>query len=136
MKSKGTYILDGKTPVVCEDYQEWAIWLGTTDRTVDLTRVANVEISTVCIGIDLSDTKPPRLFETILSMFEDAQMDPQVADAMKRQFANRIERACTWDEAQLMHNECIDRVKKALAAAEKNLSRKDERDNGSDDLQP
>jgi len=75
MKSKGTYILDGKTPVVCEDYQEWAIWLGTTDRTVDLTRVANVEISTVCIGIDLSDTQPPRLFETMLSMFEDAQVN-------------------------------------------------------------
>ena len=55
---------------------------------------------------------------------------------MKRQFANRIERACTWDEAQLMHNECIDRVKTALAAAERNLSRKAERDNGSDDLQP
>lgn len=136
MKSKGTYILDGKTPVVCEDYQEWAIWLGTADRTVDLTRVANVEISTVCIGLDLSDNQPPRLFETMLCMFEDAQMDPQVAEAMKRQFANRIEKACTWDEAQLMHNECIDRVKKALAAAERSLLRKGERDNDSDNPQP
>ncbi len=136
MKSKGTYILDGKTPVVCEDYQEWAIWLGTTDRTVDLTRVANVEISTVCIGIDLSDNQPPRLFETMMSMIEDDQMDPLLADAMKHQFANRIERACTWDEAQLMHNECIDRVKKAFSAAERNLSRKSQHDNDSGNPQP
>lgn len=136
MKSKGTYILDGKTPVVCEDYQEWAIWLGTAERTVDLTRITNVEISTVCIGVDVSGEQPPRIFETMFCVFEDAKMDPQVAEAMKRQFANRIEKTCTWDEAQLMHNECIDRVKTALAVAERNLSRKAERDNDSDNPQP
>jgi hypothetical protein len=136
MKCKGNYILDGKTPVVCEDYLEWAIWLGTADRTVDVTRVANVEISTVCIGLDLSDDQPPKIFETMMYMIEDAQMDPQVAETMRRQFANYVEKACTWDEAQLMHNECIERVKKALVAAEKNLSRKVERDNGSDNPQP
>lgn len=136
MRTKGQYILEGKTPVACDNFLEWSIWMGTTERKVDLTQIANVEISTVYTGLDLSDAKPPKVFETLIGTVEDVQLDPQVAEALKRQFNNHVEKACTWDEAQLMHNVCIERVKTALAAAERNLSRKAERDNGSDNFQP
>jgi hypothetical protein len=136
MKSKGTYILDGKTPVVCEDYLEWSIWLGTADRKVGFTRIANVDISTVFIGVDMSDDNPPRVFETMLSVFEDEEMAPELAEAMKRQFSNRISRTCSWDEAQIVHDATIEKVKQALVAAEKSLRKKTCLDSDANSHQP
>jgi hypothetical protein len=132
MKSTGTYILDGKTPVVCEDPLQWSIWLGTADRRVALTRVANVEISTVCTGVDLNPlNNPPQVFETMLTLVGGGESRTAVQSAT-RQFKNWIRRSCTWDEAQQVHDEHVALVKEAVAAAEKSISKQAVNDSTND----
>ncbi|AYG48227.1 hypothetical protein DV532_28590 (plasmid) [Pseudomonas sp. Leaf58] len=132
MKSIGTYILDGKTPVGCEDYLQWSIWLGTADRTVALTRVANVKISTVCIGVDLNpENIPPQVFETMLTLVGGDELPATVQNAT-RQFANRGRRSGTWDEAQQVHDEYVALVKEAVAAAKTSISRQAVNDSTND----
>ncbi|MDT8924644.1 hypothetical protein RBE51_17695 [Pseudomonas taiwanensis] len=135
MKSIGTYILDGKTPLVCEDYLQWSNWLGTADRSVALTRVANVKISTVCIGVDLNpENIPPQVFETMLTLVGGGEIPTAVQNAT-RQFANRGRRSGTWEEAQQVHDEHVSLVKEAVAAAEKSISKPAVNDS-ADDPQP
>lgn len=66
----GTYILDAdRRAVACADVMEWAEWMGGGDgishRSVGLTEIGDVQVSTVFLGIDRAfDGGIPLLFET------------------------------------------------------------------------
>jgi hypothetical protein len=99
----GRYILDGHTPVPCEDLIEWAKWMENIDNCrVALTEIGPYTVSTVFLGLDHQWYKgPPVLFETmiLLTDHQSFEGDYQI-------------RCSTWDEALAMHTEG---VKYALA---------------------
>jgi len=99
----GRYILDGKSPVPCDDLIEWARWFETAERHVAETQVGPVLVSTVFLGINHSFGRgPPLLFETMIfgmddndyqvrcSTWDEAENDHQVAVAIARQHLARI----------------------------------------------
>ena len=92
----GKYILDGKTPVLC-DLLTWARWFENSDRRVASTEVGGVHISTVFLGLDHSfGHGPPLLFETMV--FRDGDGEEQ-------------ERYSTWEEAEAGHERMVERVR-------------------------
>jgi hypothetical protein len=61
------YILNGKTPVKCENIIEWAQQFETMDRVVAKTNKGDITVSTVFLGIDHSfNDGVPLLFETMI----------------------------------------------------------------------
>ena len=96
-----TYILDGHTPVQCPDVEEWAKWFGENKfkRHVADEKIGDVRVSTVFLGVDHSfGDGPPVLFET---MVFGGPLDEET------------DRCSTWDQAEQMHAEMVDRVKHA-----------------------
>ncbi len=91
------YILDGHTPVACDDLMRWAQWFEKAERRVAFTDVApGVQVSTVFLGMDHNwGEGPPVLFETMV--FRDGHGDEE-------------ERYCTWDEAERGHAEMVERA--------------------------
>lgn len=88
------YILDGKTPVICEDLMTWAKWYEKADRVVKRTELpGNILVSTIFLGLDHSFfTDAPQLFETMI--FGGEQDGYQ-------------ERYSTWEEAEKGHEQAI-----------------------------
>lgn len=83
------YILDGKTPVPCDDIFKWGTWFEAGDRVVDRTERDDVCVSTVFLALDHSfGDGPPLLFETMV--FRDGNDD-------------ECERCSTWEEAEAQH---------------------------------
>ncbi len=62
------YLLDGDTPVVCDDLLEWAAGFEKTDVHVADETISGITISTVFLGIDHNflPTGSPLLFETMI----------------------------------------------------------------------
>jgi hypothetical protein len=93
------YILDGHTPVRCDDLYAWGRWLETAreSRIVARTTVREgVDVSTVFLGLDHRfDDGPPLLFETMV--FRNGNGDEE-------------ERYSTWDEAVTGHKAMVARV--------------------------
>lgn len=83
------YILDGKTPVRCDDLMTWANWFEKANRHVANDKLPNdVRVSTIFLGLDHrfgDEGDEPILFET---MIFGGQHD---------QFQDRY---CTWAEAE------------------------------------
>lgn len=59
---------DGHTPIPEEDFLKWGEWLETAERHVAQTRIGNVWVSTVFLGLDHNffGEGPPILFETMI----------------------------------------------------------------------
>lgn len=95
------YILDGHTPVPCEDLYEWGAWMETADRTVKKTNLGDVlDVSTVFLGLDHSHGfGPPLLFETMVFRYPDVGHDLE------------MERYTTWDEAVAGHDAIVRRLR-------------------------
>jgi hypothetical protein len=95
------YILDGHTPVPCENIFIWAKQFEETDqRRVAWTDVRpGVEVSTVFLGIDHNffGEGPPILFETMV--FRDGA-------------GCEDERYATWDEAEQGHARMVAQVER------------------------
>lgn len=95
----GRYVLNVfREPVPCADLLEWAGWLEKANRIVSREMVGNVKVSTVFLGLDhnFSGVRRPVLFETMIFGGEhDSYQD----------------RCCTWNEAELMHQRAIERVR-------------------------
>ena len=88
------YILDGHTPVPCEDLLTWARWLETATRRVAETQIGTYRVSTVFLGLNHSfGAGPPLLFETMIFGGTDAD-----------EFQ---ERYTTWDKAVKGHEEAV-----------------------------
>lgn len=98
------YILEGKTPVPCDDREKWELWLRTADRTVrqetvGLTPDGEVNVRTVFVGLDHSfGGGPPLVFE---SMIFGGPLDQEQS------------RCSTWEGAEEMHERMVE---KALAS--------------------
>lgn len=90
------YILVGKKPKQVKDLFEWAKALETQNRIVEQTKIGDVEVSTVFLGLDHSfGNGKPLLFETmIFGGKEDGY----------------TERYSTWDEAVKGHKSVCDLV--------------------------
>jgi hypothetical protein len=88
------YILQGKTPVPCQDTLDWAIFMETGDRTVVKTMISEgVVVSTVFLGIDHSfGSNDPILYETMVFGGEHT--------ALQRRYQ-------LWEEAELGHDEIV-----------------------------
>jgi len=93
------YILDGHEPVAV-DLMTWARWYETAERHVGDTKVGDVRVSTVFLGTDHSFGRGnrPVLFETLVF---GGELDME------------MERYCTWQEAEVGHEEMVVRVRKA-----------------------
>lgn len=92
------YILEGHTPVLCEDINVWAKWFGDAARHVEKTEIEGVKISTVFLGLDHAwgDESGPILFETMI--FGGAHDE-------------EMWRYKTWDEAVKGHEYAVNLVK-------------------------
>ena len=87
------YILDGKTPVECDDLIKWAKWFETAKRHVAQDDIGGVSVSTVFLGIDHAwGSGRPVLFET---MIFGGPLD------------QKQERYSTWEEAEAGHAEMV-----------------------------
>jgi autonomous glycyl radical cofactor GrcA len=89
------YVLDGKTPVACNDLYVWAEFIENGDRIVAKTEFAEgVIVSTVFLGLDqsFSESPIPVLFET--KIFGGCH------DDLTRQYTS-------WDAAELGHQEVV-----------------------------
>tara|TARA_R110002072_G_scaffold269651_1_gene428951 strand:- start:257 stop:601 length:345 start_codon:yes stop_codon:yes gene_type:complete len=102
-----TYILDGHTPVKCEDTLKWGKWFESANRvvkkdtakvTLNGHNVGEIRVSTVFLGVDynLSDIGEPLLFET---MVFGGELD------------QHCDRCSTWEAAEKMHELWIEKVK-------------------------
>lgn len=62
------YILVNGRPHPVTDAREWAAWFESADRTVQKTKIDDVQISTVFLGIDHNfwGSGPPLLYETMV----------------------------------------------------------------------
>lgn len=104
----GNYILDGHTPVPCEDMVKASMWLfgpgGEERRRVRETKIHDddVRVSTVFLGIDHNHSfhGPPVLFETMV---------------FGGKYDREQRRYCTWDEAVAGHEEMLRMVTGAEA---------------------
>lgn len=86
------YILDDAgDPVEVVDPHVWAVWMKSADRQVALTKVEDVEVSTVFLGIDhnFRGNGFPILYETMVFTGKDT---------------GQMDRYRTTDEAKVGHN--------------------------------
>ena len=98
--STNKYILDGHTPVPCDDLLKWARWYETHDRFVAkniFTRNgSSVRVSTVFLALNHRfGSGPPLLFETMV---------------FGGDYDFEQERYSTWEEAEAGHARWLDKV--------------------------
>lgn len=92
----GQYILNGKTPVECNDLMEWARQMEGKNRVVDQFQFGDVKVSTVFLGLDHSfGDGEPLLFETMIFGGEHDQYQ---------------DRYSTWDEAVEGHKKACELI--------------------------
>lgn len=98
------YILDGKTPIPCEDLLQWAIWMDDPKNVVVAsTECVGLHISTVFLGRNwLAYSDSLILFETMV--FESGSLTDKY-----------IQRYCTWDEAVAGHGAIVALIQSGLA---------------------
>ena len=90
------YILRNQIPVLASSAAEFGKWVESADRVVSHTQIADIEVSTVFIGIDHQFYNgPPLLFETMV-------------------FGGDLDQTCrrcsTWDEAVEQHESILSEV--------------------------
>ena len=90
------YILGNQVVVPASGAVEFGKWVETADRIVSKTQVADIEVSTVFLGIDHQFYNgPPLLFETMV-------------------FGGDLDQTCrrcsTWDEAVEQHETILSEV--------------------------
>lgn len=89
------YVLDGKTPVLCNDLEVWADFYQNGDRIVAKTEfIEGVTVSTVFLGTDqtFGESPMPVLFET--------KIFGGYHDDLTRQYTS-------WDASALGHQEVV-----------------------------
>jgi hypothetical protein len=90
------YILRNQVVVAASSAKEFGEWVETADRVVSKTQVADIEVSTVFLGIDHQFfAGPPLLFET---MVFGGDLD------------QNCRRCSTWDEAVEQHEVILSEV--------------------------
>ena len=83
---------------------EWARWFEKADRSVKKTDVTDsIHVSTVFLGLDHGHGAMgnPVLFETMVFRGGNGE---------------EMDRCCTWEEAEIMHEEMVKRVEAELGS--------------------
>ena len=109
------YILNGKTPVPCDDLLTWIEWFKKVGNRIAITYLdgiptfgprgarhcINSMVTTIFTGIDHSRGKdnPPLLFETYV---------------FKGPLDQEMDRYATWEEAEEGHKAMVQKVKEAI----------------------
>lgn len=94
------FILEGHTPVRCDDLLRWGRWLQTANRRVAEDFVGEVRIRTIFLGLNPNDwpiAEPPLLFET---MVFGGPLDQSQ------------DRSRTWEEAEATHKHWIEKARR------------------------
>jgi hypothetical protein len=96
----GKYILDGHKPKLELNLIKWSKWLESADRCVKKTKVNDIDVSTVFLGLDHSfGVGEPLLFETLVFGGSlDGEMD----------------RYSTWEAAEIGHNKMVEKVRRQI----------------------
>ncbi|CAJ4954641.1 Uncharacterised protein [Burkholderia pseudomallei] len=105
--NRNLYVLDGHEPRRARSVLEWMHWFANTDRTVALTCIDELEVSTVFIGIDHEFSphglryhgQEPMLFET--AVFTGSRV-------------TRVVRHPSWDEAAHAHAFIVECLQDAI----------------------
>lgn len=85
------WVLEDKTPKLCQNSERWKESLSNSNRIVATTKVDGLVISTVFVGIDLGTGEDkPLLFETGV--------------VNRRGETEVYGKSSTWEEAQKRHN--------------------------------
>ncbi|CAJ4971334.1 Uncharacterised protein [Burkholderia pseudomallei] len=103
--NRNLYVLDGHEPRRARSVLEWMQWFANADRTIALTSIDDIEVSTVFLGIE-HEYSPhghlrgqPVLFET--AIFETSKVV-------------RVFRYRTWDEAARAHAFIVECLQDAI----------------------
>ncbi|MBK3333517.1 hypothetical protein [Burkholderia pseudomallei] len=91
------YVLDGKEPRRASSVLEWMHWYANADRTVALTRIDEMDVSTVFIGIDHEYSPHGVRYDGEPMLFETAVFATTTARVV------RAFRHPTWAEAERAH---------------------------------
>ncbi len=98
------YILDGHTPVECNDIMVFGQWFEDADRSVASTDIGDIRVSTVFLGIDHNFVGgTPILFETMVFGLDDDEM---------------CDRYATWAEAVIGHKKTCSKVRERIGITE------------------
>jgi hypothetical protein len=118
MHTTGKYRLNGHTPVPDFDLEHWATWFETSDaeRIVSITRLGDIEISTVFLAIEPVWTvfrpypaRPPQLFETRVFRYANGER-LDAAGAPLHHYA-------TWAEAEAGHAAVVAKLHRELRSS-------------------
>ena len=94
------YMLEGKTPILCDDIDVWAEWFfsadGLRDGRVAFTELTGYRIVTSFIGLDHASR-----FDGHPLLFRTAIYNEDSEEIGERYYH-------TWDEAELGHNEAVE----------------------------
>lgn len=102
------WILNGRTPVPADSMREFAEFMNDpTKRRVLETRIQDVKVSTIFLGLDHGFGGTPQLFE---SMVFDERRKPTGG-----RLSGNCRRYATWNDAEWGHRELVDQVKRQLA---------------------
>ena len=103
MKTTDKYILVDKEVQPVFDLLEWGKWMQDHSRRIERTRVGDIVVSTVFLGLDHSHGGgPPILFETLC--FKDQTPDSKSTTSMD----DTMVRYATYAEALTGHNKMIE----------------------------
>ena len=100
------YILDGHTPVACDDAHEWAEWFETSReaRRVGLDEIDGLRVSTVFLALDQRIPIPPGPGEVVVRLLP-ILFETEVRGKLGGEGDDifETERYTTWEEAESAH---------------------------------
>ena len=99
------YRLEGKKPVVCKDFLEFAMAFEQDERTVALTKLGETEVQTSFIGIDMS---------AAATLGRENEGAPVVFESLvrSRSGGSIAERYATWEAAEAGHRRVVARLER------------------------
>lgn len=113
----GSYILHGKTPVPEDRLIPWAEWIENNNRHVAATRIGNLWVSTVFLGLDhnfdYSRVHNPILFELMVFQSGESHREYPV-DLEQRRYT-------TWWNALRGHKRMVRRIRKEVFGSPKTI---------------
>jgi hypothetical protein len=126
------YKLDGKTPVPCPDFVEWAQWYEHADRRVARNRVGPIEVSTIFLGLDHGWGGRRQLFETMAFGDKDTLIELGSKKRLIRRALDFQQRYATWEEAEEGHRKGIAWARSQLSEIDGRLALTKPEANGRD----
>jgi hypothetical protein len=106
------YLEVGGIPVPSDDLMFWALQMEHADRSVGKTKVGDLLVSTVFLGLDhnYQEEGPPILYETMVFDEDHKCVDDWAGESS---FWGEVQRYSTREEAQAGHEATVNAIKEA-----------------------